>query len=72
MVSKDIMIQMIDVNKWFGNFHVLKEINLTVLKGERIVNIGQDKTELLTGMLWEVIKWLHNHSLNSLLHGLFA
>ena len=40
MVSKDIMIQMIDVNKWFGNFHVLKEINLTVHKGERIVICG--------------------------------
>jgi len=40
MVSQDIMIQMINVNKWFGNFHVLKEINLTVRKGERIVICG--------------------------------
>ena len=40
MVSQDIMIQMIDVNKWYGNFHVLKEINLTVQKGERIVICG--------------------------------
>lgn len=40
MASQDIMIQMIDVNKWFGNFHVLKEINLTVHKGERIVICG--------------------------------
>ena len=40
MVSQDIMIQMIDVNKWYGNFHVLKEINLTVHKGERIVICG--------------------------------
>ena len=31
---------MINVNKWFGNFHVLKEINLTVHKGERIVICG--------------------------------
>ena len=36
----DTMIQMINVNKWFGNFHVLKKINLTVLKGERIVICG--------------------------------
>ena len=40
MVSQDIMIRMIDVNKWYGNFHVLKEINLTVHKGERIVICG--------------------------------
>ena len=40
MVSNDIMIQMINVNKWYGNFHVLKEINLTVKKGERIVICG--------------------------------
>jgi general L-amino acid transport system ATP-binding protein len=40
MVSQNIMIQMIDVNKWYGNFHVLKEINLTVHKGERIVICG--------------------------------
>jgi general L-amino acid transport system ATP-binding protein len=34
------MIQMIDVNKWYGQFHVLKNINLTVQKGERIVVCG--------------------------------
>ena len=29
-----------DVNKWFGEFHVLKNINLVVMKGERIVIAG--------------------------------
>ena len=29
-----------DLNKWYGNFHVLKDINLTVTKGERIVICG--------------------------------
>jgi general L-amino acid transport system ATP-binding protein len=29
-----------DVHKWFGNFHVLKGINLTVRKGEVIVIFG--------------------------------
>ena len=29
-----------DVHKWFGNFHVLKGINLTVQKGEVIVIFG--------------------------------
>jgi general L-amino acid transport system ATP-binding protein len=33
-------IQMIGVHKWFGEFHVLRDINLTVAKGERIVVCG--------------------------------
>jgi general L-amino acid transport system ATP-binding protein len=39
-VSQEIMIQMVDVHKWYGQFHVLKDINLTVNKGERIVICG--------------------------------
>ncbi|MCZ6523697.1 MAG: amino acid ABC transporter ATP-binding protein, partial [Alphaproteobacteria bacterium] len=35
-----IAIHMIGVHKWFGDFHVLKDINLTVHKGERIVVCG--------------------------------
>ncbi len=31
---------MVDVHKWFGEFHVLKDINLKVCKGERIVICG--------------------------------
>ena len=31
------MIEMIGVNKWYGQFHVLKDINLRVTHGERIV-----------------------------------
>ena len=34
------MVQLIDVNKWFGHFHVLKNINLQVDQGERIVICG--------------------------------
>ncbi|HRF61741.1 MAG TPA: amino acid ABC transporter ATP-binding protein [Candidatus Competibacter sp.] len=34
------MIEMQGVHKWYGAFHVLKEINLTVRKGERIVVCG--------------------------------
>ncbi len=34
------MIQLIDVNKWYDHFHVLKNINLSVKKGERIVVCG--------------------------------
>ncbi|UCG14903.1 MAG: amino acid ABC transporter ATP-binding protein [Deltaproteobacteria bacterium] len=34
------MVEMIDMHKWFGDFHVLKNINLTVHKGERIIICG--------------------------------
>ncbi|MCD8505255.1 MAG: amino acid ABC transporter ATP-binding protein [Burkholderiaceae bacterium] len=34
------MIQMINVNKWYGKFHVLRDINLSVASGERIVICG--------------------------------
>ena len=33
-------IEMIGVNKWFGDFHVLKDINLTVHTGEKVVICG--------------------------------
>jgi general L-amino acid transport system ATP-binding protein len=39
-VSSDVMIRMDGVHKWYGQFHVLKNINLTVNKGERIVICG--------------------------------
>ena len=39
-VSDEMMIQMLGVDKWYGQFHVLKGINLTVYKGERIVICG--------------------------------
>ena len=34
------IVLMETVNKWYGTFHVLKDINLTVAKGERIVICG--------------------------------
>ena len=33
-------IEMIGVNKWYGQFHVLRDINLSVGQGERIVICG--------------------------------
>jgi general L-amino acid transport system ATP-binding protein len=39
-LSDQVMIQMEGVHKWYGAFHVLKDINLTVQKGERIVVCG--------------------------------
>ena len=35
-----VAIEMVNVNKWYGDFHVLRDINLKVLKGERIVICG--------------------------------
>src|SRR5215471_2828831 len=33
-------IQMIGVGKWYGEFHVLRDVNLTVNQGEKIVICG--------------------------------
>ena len=38
--STEVAIEMVDVNKWYGEFHVLKNINLKVMRGERIVICG--------------------------------
>lgn len=39
-VSDEVVINIQDMNKWYGNFHVLKDINLQVRRGERIVVCG--------------------------------
>jgi general L-amino acid transport system ATP-binding protein len=39
-VSQEIAIDISGMNKWFGQFHVLRDIDLTVRKGERIVICG--------------------------------
>ena len=36
----EVAIQMVGVHKWYGEFHVLKDINLSVQRGERIVICG--------------------------------
>ena len=38
--SRDIAVEITDMNKWFGTFHVLRDINLTVYESERIVICG--------------------------------
>jgi general L-amino acid transport system ATP-binding protein len=38
--SNDVMIELVGVNKWYGEFHVLRDINLSVHRGERIVICG--------------------------------
>ena len=39
-ISDEIAIQIQKMNKWFGTFHVLRDIDLTVNRGERIVVCG--------------------------------
>jgi len=39
-ISDEEVINIVDMNKWYGQFHVLKDINLTVRRGERIVICG--------------------------------
>ncbi|MFB2533265.1 amino acid ABC transporter ATP-binding protein [Paracoccus sp. p4-l81] len=39
-VSDEVAIQITNMNKWYGQFHVLRDINMTVHRGERIVICG--------------------------------
>jgi len=36
----DVAIDIVGMNKWFGDFHVLRDIDLKVMRGERIVIAG--------------------------------
>ncbi|MGP9821762.1 amino acid ABC transporter ATP-binding protein [Salinarimonas sp. NSM] len=38
--NTEIAVEMRGVHKWFGEFHVLRDINLRVMRGERIVVCG--------------------------------
>ncbi|MDE9451105.1 amino acid ABC transporter ATP-binding protein [Aliiroseovarius sp. Z3] len=39
-VSEEVAIEIRGMNKWYGAFHVLRDIDLTVYQGERIVIAG--------------------------------
>jgi len=40
-VSKtEVAVEIVGMNKWYADFHVLRDINLKVMKGERIVIAG--------------------------------
>ena len=39
-VSDEVAIQIDGMNKWYGAFHVLRDIDLAVYQGERIVICG--------------------------------
>ena len=39
-IKDEVAIKITEMHKWYGEFHVLKNINLTVQRGERIVICG--------------------------------
>ncbi|SHL22569.1 L-glutamine ABC transporter ATP-binding protein /L-glutamate ABC transporter ATP-binding protein /L-aspartate ABC transporter ATP-binding protein /L-asparagine ABC transporter ATP-binding protein [Roseovarius marisflavi] len=39
-VSDEVAVEINKMNKWYGSFHVLRDIDLTVYQGERIVIAG--------------------------------
>ena len=38
--ATDVAVEIVNMNKWYGDFHVLRDVNLKVMKGERIVIAG--------------------------------
>ncbi len=39
-VRPEIAVEIVALHKWYGDFHVLRDVNLTVRRGERIVICG--------------------------------
>ena len=39
-VKAELAVEIVALHKWYGDFHVLRDINLTVTRGERIVICG--------------------------------
>ena len=39
-MSNESIVSIAGLNKWFGDFHVLRDIDLDVARGERIVICG--------------------------------
>ncbi len=62
--STEVIIEFNKINKWYGDFHVLKDINLTVYKGERIVVCGPSGSGKST--LIRCINHLEEHQKGSL------
>ena len=60
------VIQLEKVNKWFDDFHVLKDIDLTVTKGQKIVVCGPSGSGKST--MIRCINRLEAHQKLSLIH----
>ena len=64
-MSEESIISLKNVNKWFGDFHVLQDVNLEVKKKERIVVCGPSGSGKST--MIRCINRLEEHQL-SLIH----
>ncbi|SCZ61241.1 ABC transporter [Epibacterium ulvae] len=60
----DTAVTLSGVNKWYDNFHVLKDINPTVKRGERIVICGPSGSGKST--LIRCINYLETHQTGSI------
>src|SRR5436853_7643470 len=38
--THEVAVEIMNLNKWFGQFHVLRDVSLRVMRGERIVICG--------------------------------
>ena len=39
-MTKEKVIELVKVNKWYDEFHVLKDVDLSVYQGEKIIVCG--------------------------------
>jgi len=62
--SSEVIIEFNRVNKWYGDFHVLKDIDLTVHQGERLVVCGPSGSGKST--LIRCINHLEKHQTGSI------
>jgi len=60
----EAIIQMKQVNKWYGSFHVLKNIDFAVNKGDKIVVCGPSGSGKST--LIRTLNWLEAHQEGSI------
>ena len=61
----DTIIDIINMHKWFGDFHVLQDINLKVGRQERIVICGPSgsgKSTLIVDTLYRALAQQYYHS----------
>ena len=63
-ISSEVIIDLNQVNKWYADFHVLKDIDLIVHKGERIVVCGPSGSGKST--LIRCINHLEEHQTGSI------
>jgi len=63
-ISSEVIIDLNQVNKWYADFHVLKDIDLIVHKGERIVVCGPSGSGKST--LIRCINHLEEHQAGSI------